>query len=151
MGKYIDERHSCQHMLLLGCHHSSCRITWCCHGNVLTAGTCSFAFKAQHFCPFAVASSRTSWRTWKADLLVDPSLEYVQVEELVLGTCVPELHGAQTGVGSILDVLAKKILCRGTVKNELSSTVVRLITSWHSSTYGYEVFLSMMIGNRNEW
>ena len=64
----------------------------------------------------------------KSDLLVDPSLEYVQVEELVLGTCVPELHGAQTGVGSILDVLAKKILCRGTVKNELSSTVVRLIT-----------------------
>ena len=64
----------------------------------------------------------------KSDLLVDPFLEFVQVEELVLGMCVAELRWAQTGVGSILDVLAKKILCRGTVKNELSSMVVRLPT-----------------------
>ena len=63
-----------------------------------------------------------------SDLLVDPSCEYIQVKELVLGTCVPELHGAKMGVSSILDVLAKKILCRGTVKNELSSAVMRLVT-----------------------
>jgi hypothetical protein len=33
------------------------------------------------------------------------------------------------GVSSILDVLAKKILCRGrTLKNELSSAVMHLVT-----------------------
>ena len=41
--------------------------------------------------------------------------------------CVPELHGTQMGVGSILDVLVKKILGRGMVKNELSLMVVHLI------------------------
>jgi hypothetical protein len=46
------------------------------------------------------------------DLLVNPPLEDNGVEELVLGTCVPELNGTQTGVGTVLDVLAKKILRR---------------------------------------
>jgi hypothetical protein len=63
-----------------------------------------------------------------SDLLVDLSCEYIQVKELVLRTCVPELHGAKMVVSSILDVLAKKILCRGMVKNELSAMVMRLIT-----------------------
>jgi hypothetical protein len=63
----------------------------------------------------------------KSDLSVDPFLEYFQLKELVLGMCVPELHRAQMGVGSILDVLMRKILGRRMVKNELSLMVVHLI------------------------
>ena len=62
-----------------------------------------------------------------SDLLVDLSPEYIQVRELVLRTCVPELHGTQKGVGSILDILAKKIFCGRMVKNELSLMVMHFI------------------------
>jgi hypothetical protein len=68
-----------------------------------------------------------------SDLLVDPSPEYIQVEELILWTCVPELHGAQMGVGSILDVLTKKILCRRMDKNELSLMVMGVIVEMEAA------------------
>ena len=63
-----------------------------------------------------------------SNLLVDALSEYLQIEELVLRTCVPELHGAEEGIRSVLDVAAKQILGRGAVENGLSSAVVCFVT-----------------------
>jgi len=50
------------------------------------------------------------------DFLVDSSMEYVQIKELVLRSRVPEFHWGQMWIGTILNVLAEKIPCRMTVK-----------------------------------
>jgi len=44
------------------------------------------------------------------DFLVDSSTEYVQIKELVLWSHVPEFHWGQMWIGTILDVLAEKIM-----------------------------------------
>jgi hypothetical protein len=57
--------------------------------------------------PFSRFFSHQGDKVCASNLLVDPLPKNAKLKALVFLTGMPELHWAQTGVGSILDVLAK--------------------------------------------